>query len=510
MGGGDIRSHRKFLLFSDLIICFLAGLISVAFNHGVSFLVSNFGTICLELLVFTGCYLAGFIVWRTYESFHRNVVTEDYIYSIAGLVTGGILSAGCIYVGLFGSLFDYHDLILQGFFSFVGIRAFRRFVVLHYQFYRRRSDTNGSYGLSDMALLNMEFSDLLTRAPLSIDEESIKQGIVGKRILVTGGAGSIGSELVKKIASNNPELIILVDQAETPLHDLEIELARLFPTQKIKSVLTDISNVSIIEKIFIENRPDMVFHAAAYKHVGMMERNVVECVLNNIKGTVILADLAVKHHCSKFVMISTDKAVNPSSVMGCSKRINEIYCQSMATDNSLKTDCAFITTRFGNVLGSNGSVITVFRNQIRHGGPITLTHPDVIRYFMLIPEACNLVLEASALGKGGEIFVFDMGSPVKIKDLAEKMIQISGRRDINIEYIGLNPGEKLYEEVLADKEKVKATVNEKIWVADVIKYEYKYVKEKIEELIATAEKADENRLRIIMHEIVPEFKEFSS
>ena len=501
------------LLFIDLLITFFSGYIAFYLefdNGGVSDILPNFSILSFDIVITLICYFIGFLIFRTFGSFGRNHSYEDFGYTVGGLLTGLFLSLGCLY-GIFGGvipeLLDSHDLILQFLLTLIGIRASRSLIRLHYQYYSRRSDHNGSYGLSDMALLNMEMSDFLPRPKIEIDRKVISNEIQGKCIMVTGAAGSIGSELVRKIATYSPALLIIIDQAETPLHDLELALKRNHPELKFISILSDINNNLIISEVFDAHKPDIIFHAAAYKHVSMMEQNPVECIINNVGGTITIANLAVKHNCEKFILISTDKAVNPTGVMGCSKRICEIYCQSLSESPEWNSICAFVTTRFGNVLGSNGSVVPVFREQIRHGGPITLTHPEVIRYFMLIEEACDLVLEASALGKGGEIYVFDMGVPVKILELAKKMIKISRRRDIKIEYTGLLPGEKLYEEVLADKEKIISSVKDGIQVAKVRKYDFEKVKVEINKLLEAAHANNPKLVLELMHEIVPEYKE---
>lgn len=499
--------HRLELLAGDLVITYVAGGVACVFNCGFANTVANFGTLCAETGLFTLFFLVGFLIWRPHDSFSRNLSTNDFIFTIAGLLTGAVLGCLFLFGNAFHSIFNYRDIALQAVLALIGIRGVRAIIRYHYYYYGKRSDSNGSYGLSEMALLNMEFADLLSRAPINIDTEIISAAMAGKVILVTGAAGSIGSALVRKLAEYSPERLIILDQAETPLHDLELELGRDFPKLHFQSILCDITSVKSLEDVFERYRPEVVFHAAAYKHVSMMEQNPVECVRNNIGGTVNLADLAVKYGCRKFVLISSDKAVNPSGFMGCSKRICEIYCQTLSTEVTAENEasrCSFITTRFGNVLGSNGSVIPIFREQIRRGGPLTLTHPDVIRYFMLVDEACDLVLEAAAMGKGGEIFVFDMGSPVKIVDLAKKMIRISRRNDIKIEYIGLSPGEKLYEEVLADKENVVSTVNEKLKVAKVRK-SHPDDRDSILRLLRAAGMNDKKATIELMHAIVPEF-----
>ena len=331
-------------------------------------------------------------------------------------------------------------------------------------------------------LKDIQIEDLLPRDPIKISMAKIASNIEGKRVMITGAAGSIGSEIVRQVASFNPYTVILIDQAETPLHELRLELKGKWRELKIETIVADVSNGSRMEKVFNKTRPQYIFHAAAYKHVPMMEVNVSEAVQTNILGTKTIADLAVKYKANKFVMISTDKAVNPSNVMGCSKRICEIYVQSLSKNLDYQNDSStqFITTRFGNVLGSNGSVIPLFREQIKNGGPITVTHPEIIRYFMTIPEACQLVLEAGSMGKGGDIYIFDMGRPVKILDLAKRMISLSGLKSIKIEFTGLRNGEKLYEELLNHAEHTKPTYHEKIMIANVREYEYSEVSQKVD------------------------------
>ncbi len=358
----------------------------------------------------------------------------------------------------------------------------------------------------------IQIEDLLGRDPIKINMQKIASHLEGKRVLITGAAGSIGSEIMRQVAHFNPYQLILIDQAETPLHDIRLELKSKWSNLEAPTIVADISNQKRMEDIFEKYRPEYVFHAAAYKHVPMMEDNVSEAIQNNVKGTKVLADLAVKYDVERFVMVSTDKAVNPSNVMGCSKRICEIYVQSLAKkiqkDGSAKTQ--FITTRFGNVLGSNGSVIPLFRKQIEKGGPVTVTHPDIIRYFMTIPEACQLVLEAGSMGKGGEIYIFDMGQPVKIVDLANKMIRLSGRTDVKIEFTGLRHGEKLYEELLATKENTKPTSHDKIMIANVREYNFEDVAVEVENLIADSYQFDATRTVSRMKDIVPEFKSLNS
>ena len=363
---------------------------------------------------------------------------------------------------------------------------------------------------TDMAdLLLAHNVKLLTAPPLSEwgGQPLNRTHLEGKRVMITGAAGSIGSEIMRQVASFNPYKLILVDQAETPLHDIRLELQDRWRDIDAETIVADISNQTRIEAIFREFRPQYIFHAAAYKHVPMMEDNVSESIQVNVAGTRILADLAVKYGAEKFVMISTDKAVNPTNVMGCSKRICEIYVQSLAKKLQKKGESTvqFITTRFGNVLGSNGSVIPRFRDQIQHGGPVTVTHPEIIRYFMTIPEACRLVLEAGSMGNGGEIYIFDMGKPVKIVDLAKRMISLSGRTDVKIEFTGLRHGEKLYEELLNVKELTKPTYHEKIMIATVREYDYDEVKERIENLVQLSYTYDQMKIVAAMKDIVPEF-----
>ena len=355
-------------------------------------------------------------------------------------------------------------------------------------------------------LAEVSVEDLLPRAEIVVDMASVEKELTGKRVLVTGAAGSIGSELVRQVASYKPAIMILIDQAETPEHDIRVMMANEFPEVRSETIVTSICKKERMERIFADYMPDYVFHAAAYKHVPMMEDNPTEAVQNNIQGTKIIADLAVKYNAKKFVMVSTDKAVNPTNVMGCSKRICEIYVQSLSKVSKTQ----FVTTRFGNVLGSNGSVIPLFREQIRNGGPVTVTHPNIIRYFMLIPEACKLVLEAGTKGHGGEIFVFDMGKPVKIADLAQRMIKLSGAKNIKIVYTGLRPGEKLYEEMLNEKENTKPSFHEKIRIAQVREYDFKHVSKDIDELIKLSGKFDDLATVKKMKEIVPEYRSNNS
>lgn len=375
---------------------------------------------------------------------------------------------------------------------------------------------DGHTNLSYNQLKEVDIEDLLPREKIEVDMVSIGQMLKGKRILITGAAGSIGSEMSRQVAKFSPERLILVDQAETPMHDVRLYMARNHSDLNVLTIVSSITDDEYMEKIFSEHKPDYVFHAAAYKHVPMMEDNPGQAVRNNIYGTRVIADLAVKYGTKKFVMISTDKAVNPTNVMGCSKRICEIYCQSLNNklwEETQKTGIPttqFITTRFGNVLGSNGSVIPLFKEQIKKGGPVTVTHKDIIRFFMLIPEACRLVLEAGTMGHGGEIFVFDMGKPVRIADLAQRMIDLSGAKGVEIKFTGLRDGEKLYEEVLNDAEQTKPTQHPKIKVAAVREYPYELALKNEMDLHELSKSFDDMAIVKKMKEIVPEYQSNNS
>ncbi len=361
---------------------------------------------------------------------------------------------------------------------------------------------NGQFSAKQIRQYKIE--ELLERDPIKLDDEEIRKYTLKKTILVTGGAGSIGSEIVKQLLRFRPEKIIIFDQAESPLYDLELELSENYNFKKFEIVIGDISNPVRLRRVFEVFKPQVIFHAAAYKHVPMMENNPSEAIQTNVFGTKLLADYAIEYNITKFVMISTDKAVKPTNVMGASKRIAEMYVQSLNGNNKTQ----FITTRFGNVLGSNGSVINRFRDQIKKGGPITVTHPQITRYFMTIPEACQLVLEAGSMGKGGEIFIFDMGKSVKIVQLAKKMIQLSGLRlgkDIEIKFTGLRPGEKLYEELLNDKENTIPTYHPQIMIGKVKRYQKSDIENDLEELIKLG--LEQNNFAIVekMKSIVPDF-----
>ena len=367
---------------------------------------------------------------------------------------------------------------------------------------------DGKSNFSHSQIKEVDIEDLLPREKIEVDMKAVGNLLSGKRILITGAAGSIGSEMVRQIAIYQPNELILVDQAETPLHDVRLMMAKNFPQIEAFTLMASIQNKPRMEEIFREHRPDFVFHAAAYKHVPMMEDNPSESVQNNVWGTKVIADLSVKYGVKKFVMISTDKAVNPTNVMGCSKRICEIYVQSLdkaIKEGKIEGVTQFVTTRFGNVLGSNGSVIPLFRKQLAEGGPLTVTHPKIIRFFMLIPEACKLVLEAGTHGKGGEIFVFDMGEPVRIADLARRMIQLSGAKNVEIQFTGLRDGEKLYEEVLSENENTLPSFHEKIRIAQVRSYEYEDAEREIEELNDIAAGYDDMATVAKMKHIVPEY-----
>jgi FlaA1/EpsC-like NDP-sugar epimerase len=363
---------------------------------------------------------------------------------------------------------------------------------------------------------SFEIEDLLDRKPIVLDTKAISSQLQGKVVMITGAAGSIGSEITRQMLSFKPRKLIILDQAETPLHNLSLEIKPIINKVILRSVLADVRNIDALERVFEKYHPDVVYHAAAYKHVPLMEENPSQAVYTNVLGTKNLADLALKYGTERFVMVSTDKAVNPSSVMGASKRIAEKYVQTLNDDANAATktkNTKFITTRFGNVLGSNGSIVPLFSKQILEGGPLTITHPDIIRYFMTIPEACQLVLEAGAMGAGGEIFIFDMGQPVKIIDLAKKMIRLAGfvpYKDIDIKIIGLRPGEKLYEELLNDSSKTLATHHDKIMIAQEIQEDYNEIQNSTLKLLDSVERSSNEEIVLAMKKIVPEFKSMNS
>ena len=384
---------------------------------------------------------------------------------------------------------------------------------IHIYFTQEAQEWDKVIGGASPELKEISIEDLLPREEIVVDMKSVGEQLEGKCIMITGSAGSIGQEIVQQVCKYKPARLILVDQAETPQHDVRLNMEEMHPDITAETIVASICHQKHMESLFREYRPDYVFHAAAYKHVPMLEDNPEESVYNNIYGTRVIADLAVKYGVKKFVMISTDKAVNPSNVMGCSKRICEIYVQSLdkaIKNGEVKGVTQFVTTRFGNVLGSNGSVIPLFKEQIKNGGPVTVTHPEIIRYFMLIPEACKLVLEAGTKGNGGEIFVFEMGKPVKIADLAQRMIQLCGAKDVKIEYTGLRMGEKLYEEVLDKEETTKPSFHEKIRIASVREYDYQTVCQAIDELYTICERYDRMATVKKMKQIVPEFKSNNS
>lgn len=491
---------------ADCTIIYLSGIAAYILNHGLANTVGQFGSLLPTLLVYMICFMIGIRIFHTYSGIIRHTTIVDLARILASLFVGVSLIAMVriiCHADSFLLTIRLRDLITLTFIAASLMCGLRIVAKIIYDIYLRNSTRCGAYGLNPDSLINLEMKDLLQRDPIEVNKTEIRDAMNGRRIMVTGAAGSIGSELTRILAGLSPTQLILIDTAESPLHSLRIYLQRNHPELKCETIVANICHSNRLERIFQSCHPEIIFHAAAYKHVPMMEDNPVESVLNNIDGTKKLADLAVKYDVEKFVMISTDKAVNPTNVMGCSKRICEMYCQSLSTVDSR---CQFITTRFGNVLGSNGSVIPTFRDQIRCGGPVLVTHPKIIRYFMLIPEACNLVLEAATIGAGGEIFAFDMGKPVKIADLAKKMIALSGKLDVKIEYTGLRPGEKLYEEVLTRSEVVCPTTHPKIWRAKVVANDYVITNNLVTSLIATARTYNDIETVKMMKQIVPEYK----
>ncbi len=494
-----------YVLGGDSLIVVLSGLMAYAANHGPATAIAHLSGLLVTLVACLPCFYVGFRLEHTYSGVVRKSTFTDLARISIALFIGLALIMLLRMYTPFGKMFDgprFRDLLMQTVLSLTLMCGMRVAIKMFYDYYIKNH--MGIYGLGNEKLLDIEMKDLLPRAPIVVDTDLIRQEMQGKCIMVTGAAGSIGSQLAKILTQFAPKCLVLIDQAETPLHDVRLWMREHHPEIECHTIVCSICHAHRMEKIFSETRPDIVYHAAAYKHVPMMEDNPVESVLNNVDGTRKVADLAVKYGVQRFVMVSTDKAVNPTNVMGCSKRICEIYCQSITGKTR------FITTRFGNVLGSNGSVIPIFREQIRRGGPVKVTHPDIVRFFMLIPEACLLVLEAATIGEGGEILVFDMGKPVRIYDLARRMISLSGRTDVEIEISGLRPGEKLYEEVLNDEEKVIPTKHKKIKRAKVREYDRTEVLEKIDRLIATARTYDDEKTVLMMKDLVPEYRSANS
>lgn len=503
-----------YVLISDCFIVFCSGVLAYAFNHTGTVALENLSVLLYTLAIYLPAYLIGFRLFHTYSGIIRDSTAGDLIrigFSLSIGIALVMLVRVFLHIDSVLLAIRFRDMFLQSLLSLVAMCGVRVSAKVFYNIYLRNKRDDGVYGLQHDTLLEMEMKDFLSREPIKVDMQGIKARMSNRRIMVTGAAGSIGGELANLLAGFEPQELILIDQAETPLHAVRLRMSRKYPNVKCTTVVSNICHSHRMETIFAAYQPEIVFHAAAYKHVPMMEDNPTEAVLNNIDGTRKLADLAVKYKVESFIMVSTDKAVNPTNVMGCSKRICEMYCQSLSGNRDYNVgDTNFITTRFGNVLDSNGSVIPIFREQIRRGGPITVTHPDVIRFFMLISEACRLVLEAATIGKGGEIYVFDMGEPVRIIDLAKGMIELSGKSDVKIEITGLRPGEKLYEEVLDDKETVLPTTNSKIKVARVRKYSYEEVKEQVNCLIEIAKEYNANRTVQYMKTMVPEYKSQNS
>ncbi len=503
-----------YILFIDCLIILSMGILAYAFNHTGTVALGNLSILFYTLVLYMPAYLIGFRLFHTYSGIIRESTAGDLIrvgLSLSIAIALIMLVRMFLHIDSVLLAIRFRDLFLQSLLSLVAMCGVRVSAKVFYNIYLRNKRNDGVYGLQHDTLLEMEMKNFLSREPIKVDMQGIKARMSNRRIMVTGAAGSIGGELANLLAGFEPQELILIDQAETPLHAVRLRMNRKYPNVKCTTIVSNICHSHRMETIFAAYQPEIVFHAAAYKHVPMMEDNPTEAVLNNIDGTRKLADLAVKYKVESFIMVSTDKAVNPTNVMGCSKRICEMYCQSLSGNRDYNVgDTHFITTRFGNVLDSNGSVIPIFREQIRRGGPITVTHPDVIRFFMLISEACRLVLEAATIGKGGEIYVFDMGEPVKIIDLAKGMIEISGKSDVKIEITGLRPGEKLYEEVLDDKETVLPTTHPKIKVARVRQCSYEEVKEQVNCLIEIAKEYNATRTVQYMKTMVPEYKSQNS
>ena len=486
----------------DIIIIFMSMVLMYSVVYGPAHLVGNASRMLYTFLIDMVFYCIGMRVFHTYADVSRLLEFRDLSRTAFAILLGTVL---CLALRWAVDLLPFTEQVPYRVFILVFVCA----TVLLCA-WRAVAKT-----MFDLVRENIrEEVELLPRREIEINMEKIGEQLSGKRVLVTGAAGSIGSEIVRQIASYTPNKLILIDQAETPMHDLMLELQNKWNYIDALFFVATITDKERMGKIFNQYKPDYVFHAAAYKHVPMMEDNPCASIYNNVMGTRIIADLAVENKVKKFVMISTDKAVNPTNVMGCSKRICEIYVQSL-NDHLKKQNpegerTQFVTTRFGNVLGSNGSVVPLFKRQIEMGGPVTVAHPDIIRYFMLIPEACALVLEAGTMGHGGEVFVFDMGQPVKIADLAKKLIQNSGRRDVKIKYTGLRKGEKLYEEVLIKDEEELPTSNAKIRIAKVRPYEYGDVCRHLDELMEKNKTYDEMSVVRKMKMIVPEFKSNNS
>ena len=497
---------------TDCTIIYLSGIMAYALNHGLAFTVGQLGLLAPTMLAYMICFIIGICIFHTYSGIIRHTTVIDLARTCASLFVGVFLiMIGRIFchADSFFLAIRFRDLVLLTLIAAGLMCGLRMIAKVIYDIYLKHASNGGAYGYNSDTLINLEMEDLLPREPIEVDKDEIRSHICGKRILVTGAAGSIGSELVKLLAESAPAQLILIDSAESPLHKVRVDMDYNYPDLDCVTLVANICHSHRMENIFASYRPELVFHAAAYKHVPMMEDNPYESVVNNIHGTKVIADLAVKYGTKKFVMVSTDKAVNPTNVMGCSKRICEIYVQSLdkaIKEGKVNGHTQFVTTRFGNVLGSNGSVIPIFQEQIRKGGPVTVTHPDIIRFFMLIPEACKLVIEAGTMGKGGEIYVFDMGKPVKIADLAMRMIKLSGAKGVQIKFTGLRDGEKLYEEVLNDKEITVPTFHPKIKVAKVREYEFDKVSAEINELIQSAPESDNMTIVAGMKRIVPEFK----
>ena len=517
----------RFSSFNDLMRVAYANTLSFFIGYGAHFLMYEAPK--PPFLVLSGRHLMVMFVLATLAMWAVRILVKT-IYDVSSsdsramrVLIYGALAGG---VGLAKNIRSQSPqrFLLKGFIS--QDRRYRHNLLMGEKVFTLDDDLKGviekpgdeNEAFENVQMREVSLEDLLPRNEIRVDMDSVGELLAGKRVLITGAAGSIGSEMVRQIAVYHPATLILIDQAETPEHDVRLLMRKQFPDIQAETVVTSICNKTRMDKIFHEYLPEFVFHAAAYKHVPMMEDNPSEAVYNNIYGTKVIADLSVKYGVKKFVMISTDKAVNPTNVMGCSKRICEIYVQALdrelkvrkLIDPKAKAETQFVTTRFGNVLGSNGSVIPLFREQIKNGGPVTVTDKNIVRYFMLIPEACKLVLEAGTKGNGGEIFVFDMGKPLRIAELAQRMINLSGAKNVKIEYTGLREGEKLYEEVLNDKEKTKPTFHEKIRIAEVQEYDYEKISKEIDELMEISKRYDNMETVKKMKEIVPEYKSNNS